>query len=106
MLIFGAVDCAAALSRAGAFLGYRVTVCDARPVFATPTRFPYVDEVVVDWPHRYLDRTEVDTRTSVCVLTHRAKFDIPLLSRARTPRRLCGCDGLPPDPRAAAGTPA
>jgi xanthine dehydrogenase accessory factor len=82
MLIFGAVDFAAALSRAGSFLGYRVTVCDARPVFATPSRFPHADEVVVDWPHRYLDRAEVDARTVVCVLTHDAKFDIPLLSRA------------------------
>ncbi|WP_406437290.1 XdhC family protein [Streptomyces sp. NBC_01613] len=82
MLIFGAVDFAAALSRAGTFLGHRVTVCDARPVFATPARFPHADEVVVDWPHRYLDRTEVDTRTAVCFLTHDAKFDIPLLRRA------------------------
>ncbi|MGR4848976.1 XdhC family protein [Streptomyces sp. LARHCF252] len=82
MLIFGAVDFAAALSQAGAFLGYRVTVCDARPVFATSARFPHADEVVVDWPHRYLKRTEVDTRTAVCVLTHDAKFDIPLLRLA------------------------
>ncbi|WP_314224642.1 XdhC family protein [Streptomyces zaehneri] len=82
MLIFGAVDFAAALSRAGRFLGYRVTVCDARPVFATPVRFPYADEVVVDWPHRYLEHTTVDARTAVCVLTHDAKFDIPLLRLA------------------------
>ncbi|WP_151476109.1 XdhC family protein [Streptomyces albicerus] len=82
MLIFGAVDFAAALSRAGAFLGYRVTVCDARPVFATAARFPHADEVVVDWPHRYLERTSVDERTAVCVLTHDAKFDIPLLRMA------------------------
>ncbi|MDX5567529.1 XdhC family protein [Streptomyces sp. ID05-04B] len=79
MLIFGAVDFAAALSQAGRFLGYRVTVCDARPVFATPERFPYADEVVADWPHRYLERASVDSRTAVCVLTHDAKFDIPLL---------------------------
>ncbi|MDX3383187.1 XdhC family protein [Streptomyces niveiscabiei] len=82
MLIFGAVDFAAALSRAGSFLGYRVTVCDARPVFATPERFPYADEVVADWPHRYLEHTDVDTRTAVCVLTHDAKFDVPLLRAA------------------------
>ncbi|MBD9722183.1 XdhC family protein [Streptomyces caniscabiei] len=82
MLIFGAVDFAAALSRIGHFLGYRVTVCDARPVFATAARFPEADEVVVDWPHRYLERTEVDARTAVCVLTHDAKFDIPLLRLA------------------------
>ncbi|WP_128434656.1 XdhC family protein [Streptomyces cyaneus] len=82
MLIFGAVDFAAALSQAGHFLGYRVTVCDARPVFATLARFPHADEVVVDWPHRYLQHTEVDSRTAVCVLTHDAKFDIPLLQLA------------------------
>ncbi|MEI5527121.1 XdhC/CoxI family protein [Streptomyces brasiliscabiei] len=82
MLIFGAVDFAAALSRAGRLLGYRVTVCDARPVFATPERFPDADEVVVDWPHRYLEHAETDARTAICVLTHDAKFDIPLLCLA------------------------
>ncbi|WP_329344127.1 XdhC family protein [Streptomyces sp. NBC_01352] len=84
MLIFGAVDFAAALSQAGRFLGYRVTVCDARPVFTTAARFPYADEVVTDWPHRYLAATETDARTAVCVLTHDAKFDIPLLRLALT----------------------
>jgi xanthine dehydrogenase accessory factor len=82
MLIFGAVDFAAALSQAGRLLGYHVTVCDARPVFATHARFPHADEVVVDWPHRYLEATEVDARTAICVLTHDAKFDIPLLRLA------------------------
>ncbi|ELS52844.1 XdhC family protein [Streptomyces viridochromogenes] len=82
MLIFGAVDFAAALSQAGRFLGYHVTVCDARPVFTTRARFPHADEVVVDWPHRYLEHAEVDARTVICVLTHDAKFDIPLLRLA------------------------
>ncbi|MFJ3804309.1 XdhC family protein [Streptomyces sp. NPDC090088] len=82
MLIFGAVDFAAALSQAGRFLGYRVTVCDARSVFATRARFPHADEVVVDWPHRYLRRTPLDARTAVCVLTHDPKFDIPVLREA------------------------
>ncbi|TXL85573.1 XdhC/CoxI family protein [Streptomyces sp. IB2014 016-6] len=84
LLIFGAIDFAAALSQVGRFLGFQVTVCDARPVFATSARFPHADEVVVDWPHRYLERTTVDERTAICVLTHDAKFDIPLLRRALT----------------------
>ena len=84
MLVFGAIDFAAALSRAGAFLGYRVTICDARPVFATSARFPDADEVVVDWPDRYLRSTDTDTRTVICVLTHDPKFDIPLLQQALT----------------------
>lgn len=82
MIVFGAVDFAAALVRVGKFLGYHVTVCDARPVFATRTRFPDADEVVVEWPHRYLESTEVDGRTVLCVLTHDTKFDVPLLERA------------------------
>ncbi|QWC84090.1 XdhC family protein [Nocardioidaceae bacterium] len=86
MLVFGAIDFAAAVARTGVFLGYRVTVCDARPVFATATRFPDAHEVVVDWPHRYL-RAEaregrVDSRTVICVLTHDPKFDVPLLEVA------------------------
>ncbi len=82
MLVFGAIDFAAAVARIGKFLGYRVTVCDARGVFATPKRFPEADEVVVEWPHRYLAGTQVDSRTVICVLTHDPKFDVPLLEAA------------------------
>ncbi|MFH9331347.1 XdhC family protein [Streptomyces althioticus] len=94
MIVFGAVNFAAALVRAGRFLGYHVTVCDARPVFATAARFPDADEIVVEWPHRYLATTEVDTRTVLCVLTHDAKFDIPLLELAlRLPVAYVGAMG-------------
>jgi xanthine dehydrogenase accessory factor len=82
MIVFGAIDFAAAVARIGKFLGYHVTVCDARPVFATRKRFPDVDEVVVSWPHKYLERVEVDERTVLCVLTHDPKFDVPLLAIA------------------------
>jgi xanthine dehydrogenase accessory factor len=82
MLVFGAIDFAAAVARVGKFLGYRVTVCDARGVFATARRFPDADEVVVEWPHRYLAATPVDARTVICVLTHDPKFDVPLLEAA------------------------
>ncbi|WP_244907072.1 XdhC family protein [Rathayibacter caricis] len=84
LLVFGAVDFSAALCAAGSLLGYRVTVCDARPVFATAERFPAADEVVVEWPSDYLAQTAVDERTVVAVLTHDEKFDIPLLELALT----------------------
>ncbi|OEJ24423.1 XshC-Cox1-family protein [Streptomyces agglomeratus] len=94
MIVFGAIDFAPALVRVGKFLGYHVTVCDARPVFATRARFPEADEIVVEWPHRYLESTEVDGRTVLCVLTHDAKFDIPLLERAlRLPIAYVGAMG-------------
>jgi len=86
MLVFGAIDFAAAVAQQGSFLGYRVTVCDARPMFATPSRFPGADEVVVDWPHRYLaaqaESGAIDGRTVICVLTHDPKFDVPVLAVA------------------------
>jgi xanthine dehydrogenase accessory factor len=94
MLVFGATDFAAAVSRIGVFLGYRVTVCDARPVFATPRRFPEAHEVVCEWPHRYLETTDLDARTVMCVLTHDPKFDVPLLEVAlRRPAAYIGAMG-------------
>ncbi len=86
MLVFGAIDFAAAVARVGSFLGYHVTVCDARPVFATNSRFPDADDVVVAWPHRYLTQEveagRIDARTVLCVLTHDPKFDVPVLQVA------------------------
>ncbi|MYR34426.1 XshC-Cox1 family protein [Nocardiopsis alba] len=84
MLVFGAIDFAAAVADLGTYLGYRVTVCDARPVFATARRFPTAEEVVVKWPHVFLDEIadEIDRRTVICVLTHDPKFDVPVLKRA------------------------
>jgi xanthine dehydrogenase accessory factor len=98
MIVFGATDHAAAVARIGTFLGYRVTVCDARPVFATARRFPEADEVVVEWPHRYLgaeaEAGRVDDRTVVCVLTHDPKFDVPVLDVAlRLPLAYVGAMG-------------
>jgi xanthine dehydrogenase accessory factor len=98
MVVFGAIDFAAAVARIGTFLGYRVTVCDARPVFATRRRFPDADEVVVAWPHKYLraeaDAGRIDERTVVCVLTHDPKFDAPALEVAlRLPLAYVGAMG-------------
>ncbi|MEV0414206.1 XdhC/CoxI family protein [Streptomyces sp. NPDC050448] len=98
MIVFGAIDFASALVRIGKFLGYHVTLCDARPVFATKNRFPEADEIVVEWPHRYLEAQSsagsVDGRTVLCVLTHDAKFDVPLLELAlRLPVAYVGAMG-------------
>jgi xanthine dehydrogenase accessory factor len=98
MLVFGATDFAAAVARIGVFLGYRVTVCDARPVFATVRRFPEAHEVVCEWPDRYLSRElengRIDARTVMTVLTHDPKFDVPLLQVAlRSPAGYIGAMG-------------
>ena len=111
MLVFGAIDFAAAVARIGSFLGYRVTVCDARPVFATRKRFPDADEVIVDWPHRYLqaqvDAGALDRRTVICVLTHDPKFDVPVLAAgAAATGGVRRSDGIARDARGPAGSAA
>ena len=94
MYVFGAIDHAAALTRVGKLLGYRVTVCDARAAFVTPERFPEADELVVDWPDRFLGRAAVDARTVICVLTHDPKFDVPaLIAALETPAVYIGAMG-------------
>ena len=106
MYVFGAIDHAAALARVGKLLGYRVTVCDARAAFVTAARFPEADELVVEWPDRFLRRAPVDERTAICVLTHDEKFDVPALiaalEHARGLHRRDGQQGDDGRPRGAA----
>ena len=84
MLIFGAVDFTAALVRVAKVLGYHVIVCDARPVFATSTRFPLADAVEAQWPDKLLESVgpSLGVRDAVCVLTHDNKFDVPAITAA------------------------
>ncbi len=94
MYVFGAIDFASAVARIGKFMGYRVTVCDARAVFATRDRFPSADEIVVAWPDEFLRTAEVDSRSVICVLTHDPKFDVPVLKEAlNTPAGYIGAMG-------------
>ena len=97
MIVFGAVDFTAALTRIAKVLGYHVTVCDAREVFATKARFPMADEVVVDWPHRHLAEVggDLSPRDAVCVLTHDAKFGPPGMNVGRfSPEELSPSEGV------------
>ena len=86
MYVFGAIDFSRAMAQLGRYLGYAVTVVDARPVFATAARFPDADRVVVAWPDEFLAAAPVDERTALIVLTHDLKFDIPLLRVALNTR--------------------
>ena len=94
MYVFGAIDHAAALARVGKLLGYRVTVCDARAAFVTRERFPEADELVVEWPDRFLASAPVNASTAICVLTHDEKFDVPaLIAALATPAVYIGAMG-------------
>ena len=104
MIVFGAIDFAAAVARMGSFLGYRVTVCDARPVFATASRFPGAHEVVVEWPHRYL---AAEAEAGPDRRAHRARACSPTTrsSTSRCWRSRCGCPRSPTSARWARGAP-
>jgi xanthine dehydrogenase accessory factor len=82
LYLFGASEHVAAVATLGAFLGYRVTVCDPRARFMTRERFPGVDELVIEWPDRFLEHAPIDSRTAICMMTHDLKFDVPALKRA------------------------
>jgi xanthine dehydrogenase accessory factor len=88
MWIFGAVDFTAALAKVAKVLGYRVTVCDAREVFATRRRFPMADEVIVSWPGPVFAEqgATLGQRDAVCILTHDPKFDVPAVEGALATR--------------------
>jgi len=86
LIVAGVTDFAVAIAELGGYLGFRVTVCDARSTFATAERFPHADEIVVEWPHRYLaaeiEAGRVDSRTVLLVCSHDPKFDEPVLEVA------------------------
>lgn len=79
MYVFGAIDFSRAMATLGKYLGYRVTVVDARPIFATKQRIPDADEIVVAWPDEFLEGARVTSGSALIVLTHDIKFDVPLL---------------------------
>lgn len=86
LVVAGAGTAAEALAAQARLLGMRTTVVDAREAFATERRVPSADEVVLDWPHRWLAAQaaagQLGPATSLVVLTHDAKFDLPLLELA------------------------
>lgn len=76
LVIFGAVDFAAALCRVARAAGWRPFVIDPRSRFATSERFPEAEAVVAEWPAEALARIGgIDRATYLAVLTHDPKLD-------------------------------
>jgi len=82
LLIFGAVHVAQSLTIFGTRMGYRVTVVDSRPAFATDERFPEARHVLVGWPADLMDQLHFDRRTWVVVLSHDQRHETPVLEAA------------------------
>ena len=82
LFIIGATHTAGALCRVARQLGFRVTVVDARGIYATPERFPEADELICARPEEVLEAAHLDARSYVVTLTHDPKFDLPVLACA------------------------
>jgi len=82
LVVFGAVDTAEHLCRAARPLGWRTIVVDARAKLATEERIPSADELLVSWPEEALEQIRPDHATSIVVLTHEDRFDVPALKGA------------------------
>jgi xanthine dehydrogenase accessory factor len=76
LIVFGAVDFAAALCRMASATGWRSFVVDPRARFAQPARFPDAEEVVAAWPEEAFQKLGgIDRATAIAVLTHDPKLD-------------------------------
>jgi xanthine dehydrogenase accessory factor len=82
LLVFGAVHIGQAVTSFGGAMGYRVTVVDSRPMFATRERFPEAHRVLVGWPAELMDQLSFDRRTWVVVLSHDTRHETPPLAAA------------------------
>jgi xanthine/CO dehydrogenase XdhC/CoxF family maturation factor len=79
LVIFGAGHDAAPVVRLAKELGWRVTLVDSRPAFATSGRFPSADEVVVSSPEAIPGRVRLDRDTAALLMTHNYHQDRKLL---------------------------
>ena len=94
LLIVGATHVAISLCRLATEVGFQVTVIDARSALATPERFPDAGRIIHAWPEEALAQVSLDRYSSLVVLTHDPKFDVPALAHAlHSPARYIGAQG-------------
>jgi xanthine dehydrogenase accessory factor len=94
LIMIGAVHVAVPLATFAKELGFRTIVVDARGVFATPERFPHVDELIIRWPAEALAEIPLNESSCIVFLTHDEKFDNPGLQVAlNSPARYIGALG-------------
>ena len=94
LLIVGATHTAISLCRLAREVGFQVAVIDARSVLATPERFPDAHQLIRAWPEEALAQVSLGSDSSLVILTHDPKFDVPTLACAlRSQARYIGALG-------------
>jgi xanthine dehydrogenase accessory factor len=82
LIVVGAGHIAQPMAHIGALLGFRVTVLDDRPDFATRERFPDADRLVqADFSDPFAD-VRLHERTHILLVTRGHKYDYDCLVRA------------------------
>jgi xanthine dehydrogenase accessory factor len=82
LIVVGAGHVAQPMAHVGALLGFRVTVIDDRPDFATRERFPDADRLIrVDFSDPFAD-VPLNGRSHILLVTRGHKYDYECLIRA------------------------
>ncbi len=82
LVIIGGAHVAMPLHTMAKLLGFRVTLVDPRPAFASTERFPQVDKIMHQYPDDALPALRFNQRTYMAVLAHDPKIDDPALLTA------------------------
>ena len=82
LILIGGAHVAQALASFAVQAEFRVFVIDPRQAFATPTRFPNVEQILTTYPDRALAALGLDEQTYIAILTHDPKIDDPALLTA------------------------
>ena len=94
LMIVGATHTAISLCRLATEVGFQVTIIDVRSALATPERFPDAVQIIHAWPEEALEQVPLDPYSSLVVLTHDPKFDIPALAGGlKSEARYIGAQG-------------
>jgi xanthine dehydrogenase accessory factor len=114
LLVVGASHVAMPLTALARVLGYRTVVLDGRPRFATPERFPDVDELRIGIPSELVRDYPLTPAAALVLVAHDYKYDLPVLRhalateigyvgmlgsarRGATILKFLAEDGIPPD---------
>ncbi|MBD1997674.1 XdhC family protein [Leptolyngbya sp. FACHB-541] len=79
LMLFGAGQDIPPVIRFAKELGWQVTVCDHRPAYMTPDRFPLADRIITARPEHIHNHLHFHKHTAAVIMTHHYLHDLELL---------------------------